>query len=522
MALEQHLHVIEIRSLRAGYPTTRALVPVGHHLVVDDVSLLIQPGEIVGLIGGNGSGKTTILRAVADARSRLRGEVLCQGDPLVPGQIAYVPQAPAGTLSPWLTGTQEVSLPLRVRGASSRACREAVQQLVGNYGVSVPLDRSVQSLSGGQRVKIAVLRALAVPDPHLAIMDEPFEGLDVSSRTAVAAVIRGIAAKGIPVIITSHRSDDLFQLGARVLRVDGDDGTTVKRLTEIRLPAGVSSSDVQDVDTHGSSCQNGDALVSAQVRAASDRQRSRGTSIFFGTLGLAIGMLLWSLAAHIVAKPGLLPGPLSVGQQMIHLIRSPDLAPHFGATMSRAMAGWLVANLFAIPLGVLLGYNIRVFQAVSPWLAIGRAAPIFVLVAPAAGLFPKLPESQRCFLIWLTLFLISLQAVSVAAAMAPRRRADIARIFGAGYWFRLRHVVFREGIAGTFTAMEITFPIAIIATLVIEQFLIPRTGLGVYIFNHLNDPDLSLLVAHILLPGIIVAMGLTAIRRVARAYRYEL
>jgi ABC-type multidrug transport system ATPase subunit/ABC-type nitrate/sulfonate/bicarbonate transport system permease component len=517
--LEQHRHAIEIRGLRAGYATTRAFVTTGRRLIIDEVSLKIMPGEIVGIIGRNGSGKTTLLRAVVDPDSRFGGEVLCQGRPLVAGQIAYVPQAPAATLSPWLTGMQEISLPLRVRGAPRGDCEKAVRDLIASLRVAVPLDRNLQSLSGGQRVKIALLRALAVPDPHLAVLDEPFEGLDTSSRATLVATIRTIASRGIPVLITSHRSEDLIHLGAKVLRVDG---TPVKDLLEVEWPAGSCSGNAVNATTVGSLVPNGDAVVTAEIRGMSERGRAASAALFYGTVGLIVGALLWNLAARLVGNSGLLPGPLSVGENMVYLTTSPKVAPHFSATMDRALAGWLLANLAAIPLGVLLGYNVRVFQAVSPWLAVGRAAPIFVLVAPAAGLFPQRPEFQRCFLIWLTLFLISLQAVSVAAAMAPRRRVDIARVFGADYWFRLRHVLFREGISGTFSALEITFPIAIIATLVIEQFLIPKTGLGVYVFNHLNDPDLSLLVAHILLPGIIVALGLSIIRRAARAYRYEL
>ena len=98
----------------------------------------------------------------------------------------------------------------------------------------------------------------------------------------------------------------------------------------------------------------------------------------------------------------------------------------------------------------------------------------------------------------------------------------IAKIFGASHWFRLTRIMPFEAISGIFTALEVTLPLSVVVCLVLETFLIPKTGLGLYVFNHLNDSDLSLLFAHILWPGAIVAASLAVIRRLSRRFRYDL
>lgn len=510
---------VQVRGLRAGYSVVRALVPVGHRVIVDGLDLDLPGGEITGIVGGNGSGKSTLMRAIVDPHQRISGSVRSGEGSIKVGEVAYMPQGSASTLSPWLTGYDEVSLALRIRGLSKQDCCDAADQMCADLGLAVPLARNVQELSGGQRVKVAILRALAVPEYKLLALDEPFEGLDHEARRSLIVVIRRVAQRGVPVLVTSHRDEDLRELAARVVQIDGVPIMQLRETQDHRQPECATETAPYSRPTDNG---HGDALESGLVTQSSERQRARHAAFALGLLGITAGAVVWWMLAMAVGNPGLLPGPIPVARGGLRLLSEPELRPHFAASMLRAIGGWLLANITAVPLGVLLGYNRSCFQATSPWLAIGRSAPIFVLVAPAAGLFPQLPEFQRMFLIWLTLFLISLQAVSVAAAMIPRRRVDLARLYGASYWFRLRHVVFRESIGGTFSALEITLPVAIIVTLVVESFLIPPTGLALYVFNRLYDPDLSMLFAHILLPGIIAAVGLALIRRLAGAFRYDL
>lgn len=504
---------IQVKQLRAGYTIATKLLPAGRRVIVDGLSFEVRPGEIAGILGANGSAKSTILKAIVDSRSRFGGEVLVDGASLTPGQIAYVPQTPAGTLSPWLDVRSEIALPRRTQFIPRNEWKAAVDELTEELRIGLPLDRRVEWLSGGQRVKVALLRALAVPDRRIFVLDEPFEGLDASTRSTVIQLIRSEVERGIPVVITSHRAEDLHALGARMLTIVG---APVTELVEEPSSPHVRAASTAQVG------QRDDMLSTAPVTPDAGQAQRRTTAVLFGTLGFFCGAAAWAVISAIVDNPGLVPSPLSVLREMIRLPFSSSLAPHFVSTMLRAIAGWTVANLAAVPVGILLGYDIRCFQAVAPWLSIGRALPIFVLVAPAAGVFPRLPEAQRGSLIFLTLFVISLQVVSASAALAPRRRLNIARVFGASHWFRLSRIMPFEAIGGIFAALEITLPLSVIVTLVLETFLIPKSGLGLYVFNHLNDADSSLLFAHILWPAVIVAIALAIVRSLSRSFRYDL
>jgi ABC-type nitrate/sulfonate/bicarbonate transport system permease component len=238
--------------------------------------------------------------------------------------------------------------------------------------------------------------------------------------------------------------------------------------------------------------------------------------------GIVAGVGTWWLLSLLVGNPGLLPSPFGVGSAMIKMLTDAVLLTHTAATLARALLGWVLANIIAIPIGILVGYHRNLFRMISPWLSLSRCIPVFVLVGVAVGLFPGYSDVQREFLIWLTLFLTSLQAVSLASALAPRRRMELARIFGASRWYILRRILPFESISGIFTALEITLPLSIVVTFVVETFLIPQVGLGLYVFNHMTDVDLSLLFAHILWPAIVAALGLWCIRMLSQGYRYEL
>jgi ABC-type multidrug transport system ATPase subunit/ABC-type nitrate/sulfonate/bicarbonate transport system permease component len=506
---------VKVDELRAGYPSSGGFNPFEYDVVVDGVSFEVGPGEIVGIRGRNASGKSTLLSAIVDPGSRLGGEVLSKGEALRPGMIAYMPQSAGETLSPWLDVEEEIALPLRVRRVGREQWQSEVSKTMREHGIYVPRSRKVSQLSGGQRVKVALLRSFTVPNIRLFVLDEPFEGLDAESRQVMIGAIRDVADRGVPILMTSHRSEDLQALGARQLEMVESPVTHLVEVTDDADPLTIPER---------KSANHTDSFSEEEDVLSEISQQEEFSSSSFNVIslfGLVVGTGLWYLLAKAVSDPGLLPGPFSVFEEIIDLLSNPDLLPRFGATMTRALAGWVLANAAAIPLGVLLGYDTRIYRGVAPWLSLGRALPVFVLLGPAVGLFPGLPYLQRHFLIWLTLFLISLQAITVAAALATRGRIKIARIFGASHWFRLRHIMPYESLGGIFAALEVTLPLAVVVTFVVELFLIPQNGLGIYVFNHLTDNDLSMLFAHILLPGIIAAIGMRLLRSFAGEQKWS-
>ncbi|GAA1723982.1 ABC transporter ATP-binding protein [Nonomuraea bangladeshensis] len=198
--------------------------------ILHGVDLTVAPGEIVGLIGETGSGKTTLARAVlglAQARSGtvtigghevggLRGRALRafrRG-----GAVQYVFQDPLRSLDPDRTVFDTLVEGLVVRGGHGRAeLRDAAHEVAGL--VSLPLDllpRHPGELSGGQRQRVAIARAIAV-GPRLLICDEPVSALDASTRiTILELLLRLRESHGIGVLLITH---DLGSLGGVADRV---------------------------------------------------------------------------------------------------------------------------------------------------------------------------------------------------------------------------------------------------------------------------------------------------------------
>ncbi len=504
--------MIEVRDVRAGYKNAAWLGAGQRVVVVDGLSFSLSRGEIAAIVAGNACGKSTVIRAVVDQRSRWSGEVLCDGRVVGYGQIAYVPQNPALSLSPWKTVLEELCLPLAVRGIRTRTASARVEKMLCQLGITLPLNRPVEQLSGGQRVKVAVARGLIVPDAKLIVLDEPFEGLDEDARHSLVEVLLKVSRSGLGILLTSHRNEDLAALGARILRPVGSPITSLRAETS-----------VDQVARHGTDRdQINPCDVSRRSTETPRRWQAALVSTAIGATGIVSGLLIWHLCARLIGNASILPPPGNVLGAAGAIFTSPERLGHVLATLGRAIGCWLGAMLVAVPLGVVVGSNSRVFRFLAPWLSLGRCVPVFALAGAVIGLFPQMPEFQRLFLIWLTLFLISLQIVSLSAAVATRRRWDFARIIGATWWYRLWRVLLWESVGGIVSSLEVTLPTAIIVTFVVETTLLPQNGLGTYVFNHLTDNDLSVMYAYLLIPGLVAAIGVWAIRIGSSTLRREL
>lgn len=502
----------EVTHLRAGYAEDRLFGSSRRRTVIEGLSFTIRGGEVLAIVGGNGSGKSTLLRAIVDPRARDGGDVRCEGRPINSSEIAYVPQSAVLTLSPWATVASEMTLPLRIRGVAPAVRKRLLLERIAELKLDLPLERRVERLSGGQRVRVAWGRALMVSTPQLVVLDEPFEGLDEATRRILFDLVIRIADSGAAVIATSHRAEDLVSLGAKVVELVG---TPVRDL-RVLAPAARAAAPA-------ASSSSTTTLPELELRSNEpDARVRRARSMAMGLGGMLAGLLVWWAMALLVRNPGVLPGPLSVGVAMVDIAFSAEIG-HLVATVSRALVAWLVAAAFAIPLGIVLGAYTGAYRLLAPWLSLGRCIPVFALAGSAIGLLPGFPESQRMVLITLTLFLIGIQIVATAAAVAPRRRMDFARVLGATRAFQIWRVLARECAAGIASALEVTLPTSVIVTLVVETTLLPTSGgLGLYLFNHLTDRDLSRVFAYVLLAGLIAAGGVWVIRSWSGTLRREI
>lgn len=190
--------------------TDRLSLGYGARPVLRDVSIAIEPGEIVTIVGPNGSGKSSLLRGLIGALRPLSGRIT-----RAPGlRVGYVPQKLDIDATLPLTVARFLSLPHRVpRDVAARALSDA--------GVADLANHQIRALSGGQLQRVLLARAL-LQDPDLLILDEPTQGLDQPGAAQFYRQIEALRAKrGCAVLMVSHDLHVVMAASDRVLCLNG-------------------------------------------------------------------------------------------------------------------------------------------------------------------------------------------------------------------------------------------------------------------------------------------------------------
>lgn len=190
-------------------------------MVVDGLSLALEPGSIGCLLGPSGCGKTTVLRCIAGFEYLRSGEIRLGGT-VVSSAGVHVPteQRQIGMvfqdygLFPHLSVADNVGFGLRGTAKSARALR--VAELLEIVGLPGQGKKFSHELSGGQQQRVALARALA-PKPRLLLLDEPFSNLDVELRERLAPEVRDIIkAQGITAILVTHDQHEAFAIADEI------------------------------------------------------------------------------------------------------------------------------------------------------------------------------------------------------------------------------------------------------------------------------------------------------------------
>ncbi|MEM7336838.1 MAG: ATP-binding cassette domain-containing protein [Chloroflexota bacterium] len=181
--------------------------------VLDHLSLTINHGEIVGILGASGSGKTTVLRLIADLIKADNGHVNVKAQ-----KLAYVFQEPR--LLPWRRVLDNIRIPLEAKNATrSDAIRQAkywINQVgLANFERYYPAE-----LSGGMRQRVSLARAFAV-EPDLLLLDEPYSNLDQARKAELLTVLADlIKALSLTVVYVTHDMTELLRLADRIFYLD--------------------------------------------------------------------------------------------------------------------------------------------------------------------------------------------------------------------------------------------------------------------------------------------------------------
>lgn len=198
-----------------------AAIPFGSAAGLTDFSVSVARGQRLALLGPSGSGKTSVLRAIAGLQSMTTGVVQVAGRDVtaVPAErrgVVYLHQSP--TLFPHLSVGKNVAFPLEVRGVAAAEAWVRADALLARVQLAGMSGRHVASLSGGQRHRVALARALAA-EPQVLLLDEPFAALDpelrAGVRDATLQVLREATAPAA--IIVTHDVDEAAACADRVM-----------------------------------------------------------------------------------------------------------------------------------------------------------------------------------------------------------------------------------------------------------------------------------------------------------------
>lgn len=177
--------------------------------VLLDAGLEVPEGSATGLVGPNGGGKSTLVKAALGIVHPVRGEARFWGEPLhrVRHRIAYMPQTSSIDWDFPTTVRDVVTMGATVGLAwyrpAGRRHREQAERALAEVGMSGFERRQIGELSGGQRQRVLLARALA-GSPDLCILDEPFQGVDAGSQEAILAVLRRLREEGRTVLMVHH------------------------------------------------------------------------------------------------------------------------------------------------------------------------------------------------------------------------------------------------------------------------------------------------------------------------------
>lgn len=206
-----------------GVVVRRLVVSRGGREVLHGVDLDVPAGQVVGLLGPSGGGKSTLLRSVVGVQVVASGEVtvlgLPAGSPALRDLVGYTTQAPS--VYPDLTVRDNVDYFARLHGVHGREeRREVVERTIERVDLTSHATASVATLSGGQRSR-ASLACCLVGSPRVLVLDEPTVGLDPLLRRDLWQMFHELAAAGATVLVSSHVMDEATRCDRLVLLRDG-------------------------------------------------------------------------------------------------------------------------------------------------------------------------------------------------------------------------------------------------------------------------------------------------------------
>lgn len=221
--------MIELVGLKKYFSISKGLLKKTTTQVkaVDDITLTIKQGEVVGLVGESGSGKTTLARVILNLTSRTDGKIIINGVDLskanraeikqMRSDVAVVFQDPASNLNPRQTVEASIMRPMLIHGVPKAEAKQKAKEVLDMVKMDQRyLDSFPHQLSGGQLQRIAIARALAL-NPKMMILDEPTSALDISVQAQILNLLLDLQEQmGLTYLVITHDLNVIKYISDRI------------------------------------------------------------------------------------------------------------------------------------------------------------------------------------------------------------------------------------------------------------------------------------------------------------------
>lgn len=202
----------------------------GNKLVLKDINIKLDEGELVSLVGVSGSGKTTLFNIIAGLSKPDKGKVFLKGEEItgIAGKVSYMLQK--DLLLPYMTIIDNVSLPLILRGKKKKVAHEEVRELFFDFGLEGCEDKFPSQLSGGMAQRAALLRTYVFSN-EVALLDEPFSALDAITKASIHKWYKNIISEmKISTIFITHDIEEAVKLSDRIYILGKNPGTIIDEI----------------------------------------------------------------------------------------------------------------------------------------------------------------------------------------------------------------------------------------------------------------------------------------------------
>ncbi len=392
-------------------------VELGGKKILEDISLSIEHGEFIALVGASGGGKSTLLRVIAGLIPAKSGKVRVADAP------AFVFQD--YRLLPWRTALGNVKLPRQIqkqpRGLEPA---EALKQTgMQDFGAFYPYQ-----LSGGMRARVAIARALA-QSSDIMLMDEPFAALDALVRERFNVELKHLHDKsGRTTVFVTHSIREAVFLADRVVVLkNGRLEAVVDTRAEGRITAYTDGLEARLRDLLG----QGD---STRVQGGAVR-KAIPWELWASLALIVVVLLIWQGVAVQMANPFLLPSPLEVMTSLVQNFKM--LFAALLVTLETALTGLFFGALIGTVLGYVLGRFVWLERILSPFLIASQNTPT-VILAPLLLNYLGFTFLPGVIVTVIICFYPILVSTTVGLREVEREYQELFRTLGASSWQRLK------------------------------------------------------------------------------------